>query len=366
MPDPSPKTDIKELSLPALRDWLGEQGIAPYRAGQIFKWVYRRGIDDFGAMTDLKKEIRSLLFERFFVGRLDVRAVDRAADGTAKYLFRLSDGEHIETVLIPEREHHTLCVSSQVGCAQGCTFCHTAAGGFVRNLTPGEIIGQVRDVGDLLPPDDPRRLTNLVFMGMGEPLANHRSLQAALTVLTGNEAGLAFSGRRITVSTAGLVPRLADLGREADVNLAISLNATDNKTRDRLMPINRRFPIEALLEACRKFPLRPHRRITVEYILMAGVNDSPEEARRLVKLLRPIRAKINLIPFNEHPASPFRRPDDVTVARFQRILADAHYTAIVRHSKGTEISAACGQLRGMDALEGGGISQNNVGRTQGD
>jgi 23S rRNA (adenine2503-C2)-methyltransferase len=243
---------------------------------------------------------------------------------------------------MPERGHSTLCVSSQVGCALGCRFCRTGDGGLIRNLTRGEIVAQVRDL--VRKADDGLALTNLVFMGMGEPLANFDALVSALGTLTDNDYGLKFSGQRITVSTAGVVPRMADLGRKTRVNLAVSLNAADNETRSRLMPINRKYPIEDLLEACRRYPLPKGRRITFEYILIADVNDRPADARRLAKLLRPIRSKINLIPFNPHPGSAFRRPEETAVLAFQKILLDSHYTTIIRRSKGQDIAAACGQL----------------------
>ncbi len=294
-------------------------------------------------MTNLKKDLRQRLAAVFDIGRLHRRTCETAADGTRKYLFELVDGERIESVLIPERDHYTLCLSTQVGCAQGCRFCLTASGGLGRNLTQGEILAQVRDIRFDL--EQPENLTNIVFMGMGEPLANYRNLIGAIGLLQDNKVGFGFSKRKITVSTAGLVPRLADLGRDTDVGLAVSLNATDNETRSRLMPINRRYPLEVLLEACRRYPLAPQRRITFEYILLAGINDSPADARRLSALLRPIRAKINLIPFNDHPGSEFRRPDEGTILAFQKVLVDQRYTAIIRRSKGREISAACGQLR---------------------
>ena len=294
-------------------------------------------------MTNLKKDLRQRLAAVFDIGRLHRRTCETAADGTRKYLFELVDGERIESVLIPERDHYTLCLSTQVGCAQGCRFCLTASGGLGRNLTQGEILAQVRDIRFDL--EQPENLTNIVFMGMGEPLANYRNLIGAIGLLQDNKVGFGFSKRKITVSTAGLVPRLADLGRDTDVGLAVSLNATDNETRSRLMPINRRYPLEVLLEACRRYPLAPQRRITFEYILLAGINDSPADARRLSALLRPIRAKINLIPFNDHPGSEFRCPDEGTILAFQKVLVDQRYTAIIRRSKGREISAACGQLR---------------------
>ncbi len=294
-------------------------------------------------MTNLKKDLRQRLAAAFDIGRLKRRARETAADGTQKYLFELIDGERIESVLIPERDHFTLCLSTQVGCAQGCRFCLTASGGLGRNLSQGEILAQVRDIRwDL---DQPEHLTNIVFMGMGEPLANYRNLIGAIRLLQDNKVGFGFSKRKITVSTAGLVPRLSDLGRDTDVGLAVSLNATDNETRSRLMPINRRYPLEVLLEACRRYPLAPQRRITFEYILLAGINDTPADARRLAALLQPIRAKINLIPFNEHPESEYRCPDEGAILAFQKVLVDRRYTAIIRRSKGRDISAACGQLR---------------------
>ncbi|MDJ0874095.1 MAG: 23S rRNA (adenine(2503)-C(2))-methyltransferase RlmN [Desulfobacterales bacterium] len=334
---------MKDLDRTTLGQWLADTGEAPYRADQILRWVFRDQVDRFDAMTNLKKDLRQRLAAVFDIGRLHRRACETAADGTRKYLFELVDGERIESVLIPERDHYTLCLSTQVGCAQGCRFCLTASGGLGRNLTQGEILAQVRDIRFDL--EQPENLTNIVFMGMGEPLANYRNLIGAIGLLQDNKVGFGFSKRKITVSTAGLVPRLADLGRDTDVGLAVSLNATDNETRSRLMPINRRYPLEVLLEACRRYPLAPQRRITFEYILLAGINDSPADARRLSALLRPIRAKINLIPFNDHPGSEFRRPDEGTILAFQKVLVDQRYTAIIRRSKGREISAACGQLR---------------------
>ena len=244
---------------------------------------------------------------------------------------------------IPEKNHDTLCISSQVGCAQGCRFCLTARGGLLRNLTSGEMIAQVRDVIHNSPD---RRLTNIVVMGMGEPLANYRNVVKALGIITDVETGLGITSRRVTLSTAGIAPRLADLGRDTDVNLAISLNAADDATRSRLMPINRKYPIGELLAACARYPLKPRRRITFEYILIKGINDTDEDAQRLAALLAPLQAKINLIPFNEHPESEFKRPDDDRIRQFQAILVKKNFTAVVRHSKGQDISAACGQLRG--------------------
>lgn len=335
--------DIKDMDRTALHQWLQQQGEAPYRADQIWRWIYRDQVDTFDAMSNLSMSLRDTLARTFTIGRLALVQHETSRDGAEKFLFRLNDERRIESVLIPERNHATLCLSSQVGCAQNCRFCFTATGGWERNLTLGEILAQVRDIKNSL--SAPEALTNIVFMGMGEPLANYRNVVDAIHFLTDNKTGFGFSRRKITVSTAGLVPEMEALGRDTQISLAVSLNATDNTTRSRLMPINRRYPIEALLEACRRYPLRPHRRITFEYILLEGINDRPADARRLAMLLRPIRAKINLIPFNEHEGCQFRRPRETVILQFQQHLVDQGYTAIIRNSKGHDISAACGQLK---------------------
>lgn len=337
-------SDIKEFARDQLIAWLKDQGLKPYRAVQILKWIYLRQADTFDEMTDLDKELRKLLSHHFTINRLEKAKVETSQDGSRKYLFRLEDGKYVESVLIPEKDHYTLCISSQVGCSHGCRFCLTARGGFVRNLSKGEIVAQVRDIAHHL--DDAKRLTNIVLMGMGEPLANYQNVVEAVKTITDSDAGLGFSSRKITISTAGLVPRLADLGCELTVNLAISLNATDNKTRSMLMPINRKYPVETLLDACAQYPLLPRRRITFEYVLIKGVNDSKQDAERLAGLLRPIQAKINLIPFNTYQGCEFERPDESVINDFKEILTQKHYTVIIRHSKGQDISAACGQLSG--------------------
>jgi len=339
----SKKTDIKELTIDQLVLWLERKELEHYRAVQILKWIYLHQADTFDIMTDVGKEIRELLSRHFSIALLEKARIETSQDGSKKYLFKLNDGKYVESVLIPEKDHYTLCISSQVGCAQGCRFCLTARGGFVRNLTRGEIINQVRDVSKCL--DDSKRLTNIVFMGMGEPLANYSNVVSAINTITDSDIGLGFSSRRLTISTAGLIPKLSDLGRDTTVNLAISLNATDNKSRNMLMPINRKYPLEKLLDACAEYPLKPRRKITFEYILIKGVNDSIKDAKRLVKLLRPIRAKINLIPFNAYEGSEFSRPEESVILSFKEILNKNDYTAIIRHSKGQDISAACGQLR---------------------
>ena len=331
------------MTLDELARWLQDQGVQPYRAGQVLKWVHHHQIDDFEQMTNLSKVHRGMLAQHFDIRRLRLDEVAESRDGSRKYLFQLDDGRHVESVLMPERDHDTLCVSSQVGCAQGCLFCLTGSGGLQRNLRVGEIVSQVRDI--LNENSRPQPLTNIVFMGMGEPLANYDNLRRALEILTDNQYGYRFANRRITVSTAGLVSKMAALGNDTRVNLAISLNAADNETRDRLMPLNRRFPLESLIDACRAYPLPSGRRITFEYILLRGVNDTVQDARKLVNLIHGVRCKVNLIPFNAHEGCEFKRPDQETILAFQKTLLDAHYTTIIRQSKGQDISAACGQLR---------------------
>lgn len=352
------KKNILELDRKELISWLGSRKIESYRADQILKWIYLRQADRFDLMTDLAKDIRPLLEEHFAIGRLQKEKVEISKDGSRKYLFKLEDGKRIESVLMPERDHYTLCISSQVGCAQDCRFCLTARGGFQRNLSKAEIVSQVRDIKNEM--EDSMPLRNLVFMGMGEPLANYKNLLAAIQVITDSSLGLGFANRRVTVSTAGLVPRLAALGRDTRVNLAISLNAADNDTRNRLMPINRKFPIEKLLKACQHFPLPGGRRITFEYVLLKDVNDSVEDAHRLAKLLRPIKSKINLIPFNSYETCQYQRPDEDTILRFQKILIDKNYTVMIRQSKGQDINAACGQLAGK-AEDRGHMSEDKSG-----
>ncbi len=337
------KPDIKSMNREPLIQWLAEHQVRAFRADQILKWVYMRLADSFDQMSDISKNLRMLLENHFRIGRLPVRDLRTAGDGTRKYLFELPDGQHIESVLIPERNHYTLCVSSQVGCAQGCRFCLTGRGGLIRNLTSAEIVTQVWEVRKQIP--DPDRLTNLVFMGMGEPLANYKNLVAAIEALTSTEWGMKIANRRVTVSTAGLVPRIADIGRDTKVNLAVSLNAVDDEARNALMPINRKYPLRELLDACRQYPLPKGRMITVEYILFKGLNDTPAHARDLVRLLNAVKAKINLIPFNPYPGSEFQRPDEKDIQAFHQLLLDKHLTSVVRYSKGQDIMAACGQLR---------------------
>lgn len=345
------KTDIKDYSMKALGLWLESKGFHSYRANQVFNWIYRKQLDDFSAMSDLSKALRQVMEDHFSNDRLQLETIEKSMDGSRKYLFRLADGHTIESVLMPEKDHSTLCISSQVGCAQGCAFCLTGAGGFVRNLTLGEILSQVRDIQWRMDREAPR-LSNIVMMGMGEPLANYAAVVQAIEVLTNARCGLGFSTRKVTLSTVGLAPRILQLGQDVMVNLAVSLNAADDEIRNRLMPINRTYPLDVLMSACRDYALPKRRRITFEYILMEGVNDAVSDALRLVKLLHGIRAKVNLIPYNEHEKSAFRRPSLPAIERFQSVLMDKGMTAIIRNSKGQDIGAACGQLRADRDLAG--------------
>lgn len=314
----------------------------PFRGNQLYTQIYRRKAFDFDAMTDLAKSFRHRLAEETRIGLPEVQGRSISEDGTVKLLLRLDDGSFIETVHIPEEKRDTLCISSQVGCDVGCTFCLTARMGFKRNLRAGEIVGQVllmireglvRDGG-----------FNIVFMGMGEPLYNYRNVMKAFRLLTDPD-GMNLSYRKITVSTSGVVPVLRRMAGESMLpNLAISLNATTDEVRDRIMPINRRWPLGELLEACRRLPLEPRRRITIEYVLLAGENDSDEDARRLVGLLRGLPVKVNLIPYNPNPGLDHRRPSATRVARFQEILSAAYVANFVRKTRGDDVSAACGQL----------------------
>ncbi|ACL06329.1 radical SAM enzyme, Cfr family [Desulfatibacillum aliphaticivorans] len=343
MENSSDQTDIISCTHEELVRWLADHKLKPYRAFQILQWVYQRQADSFDVMTNLAKRHRQLLSDHFTIGRLKILQTQDSSDGSRKFLFQCADGASIETVLIPEKGHHTLCVSTQVGCAMGCKFCCTASMGLTRSLQANEIISQIRDVQATM--EDPEHLRNLVFMGMGEPLANWDNVKQAMDIITDNDWGLRFSGRRVTISTVGLVPKMAAVGKDTRVKLAVSLNAPDNEIRDQIMPVNKKHPIEELLQACKDFPLRPGRRVTFEYVLLKGVNDSPAHARKLGKLLAHQPCKINLIPYNPHENSPFERPDPEAVDAFYKVLMDKNYTVIVRHSKGLDIKAACGQLK---------------------
>ncbi|HXW04090.1 MAG TPA: 23S rRNA (adenine(2503)-C(2))-methyltransferase RlmN [Vicinamibacterales bacterium] len=336
------RPDIAETERPELEEALAGLGAARFHAAQIFRWIYKRGVVDFERMTDLGRELRAQLARDVDVSSPTVVRRDRSVDGTTKFLLQLRDGQLIESVFIPDTPSQTFCLSTQVGCAMKCAFCLTGRMGIVRNLTAGEIVGQVRVLAGELGMLDTR--FNIVLMGMGEPLHNYDATLKALRILA-DEQGLAVSPRRVTLSTVGVLPALERLATEPLMpNLAISLHATTEAQRDLLVPINRKYGIEELLDACRRFPLKRRNRITFEYVLLGNVNDSPEDARRLVRLLSGIRAKVNLLPLNEAAGIPFDRPSDARINRFAQVLAEHHITVSVRKSRGRDIRAACGQL----------------------
>jgi 23S rRNA (adenine2503-C2)-methyltransferase len=323
----------------ALVESLGQPA---YRGRQLVSWVYQKGVADFAAMSDLPRELRQRLATLAVVAPPEVAVRHVSRDGSTKLDLRLADGRIVQSVLMPDDDRLTLCVSTQVGCGFACAFCLTGTMGLVRNLTAGEIVGQVWAARATLAPGV--RLTHVVFMGMGEPLANYAATVKALRILVA-PLGFGFSPRRITVSTVGLVRGLERLAREnLRVNLAVSLHAATDEARSRLMPVNRGWGLDDLLAACRRFPLPVRQRMTFEYTLLQGVNDSPEDARRLVKRLQGLRAKVNLIPFNEWPGAAFRRPPTERILAFQRVVLDAGLTATIRWSKGEDVGAACGQL----------------------
>ena len=342
--DSTEKVDIKNLSPAELTEFLKSFGKERYRSIQILRWLYQKGVQSFDEMTNLSKRFRQELSQVSSISTLHFLHLEQAKDGTKKYLFQLEDGNRIESVLIPDKTRLTLCLSTQVGCAFGCQFCLTGKIGWKRNLKTSEILNQILAVRKMVP--DNKSITNIVLMGMGEPLSNYKNSLKAIELMVHPDA-FNFSSRRITLSTVGLLPELERLGKEkTPFRLAISLNASNEETRSLLMPINRRYPLIKLLEACKNFPLRPRTRITFEYVMVEGINDSQQDAKRLLKILKGIPSKINLIPLNEAPEIPFKRPSDEKIKRFQEILMEGGFTVIVRISKGAEISAACGQLQG--------------------
>jgi 23S rRNA (adenine2503-C2)-methyltransferase len=337
------------LDRQALADEMAAIGAPAFRARQLWHWIYHRGATDFATMTSLAKDFRGRLAERFVIERPTIATAQHSVDGTRKWLLRFADGQEVETVHIPEEDRGTLCVSSQVGCTLTCKFCHTGTQRLVRNLSAAEIVGQVmmaRDqLGEWPSPKDGRLLSNIVMMGMGEPLYNYENVAQALKIVMDGE-GIAISKRRITLSTAGVAPMIERCGRELNVNLAISLHAVNDELRDRIVPINRKYPLAVLLDACRNYPgLSNARRITFEYVMLKDVNDSPAEARELVRLLKGIPAKVNLIPFNPWPGAPFECSSDASIKRFSDIVFDAGYASPVRTPRGQDIMAACGQLK---------------------
>src|SRR6476659_9817472 len=354
-----PRRNLVGLGREALAAEMAEFGAEPFRARQLWHWIYRRGATDFTAMTSLSKPFRDKLAARYVLQRPAISRALASVDGTRKWLLRFADGQEVETVHIPEEDRGTLCVSSQVGCTLTCSFCHTGTQRLVRNLEPEEIVGQVllaRDrIGDwpgaaspqdggLVPAGD-RKITNVVLMGMGEPLYNFDNVRDAMAVV-GDGEGLALSRRRITLSTSGVVPEIPRWGEEAGTMLAISLHAVRDELRDTLVPINKKWPIKDLLGACRAYPgLSNAKRITFEYVMLKGVNDSIADAKDLVRLLAKIPAKINLIPFNPWPGAPYECSDWERIEKFGEVVNPAGYASPVRSPRGRHIKAACGQLK---------------------
>src|SRR5271169_1188193 len=343
------RRNLVGLGRKALATEMAKLGAEPFRARQLWHWIYHRGATDFGAMTSLSKPFRDKLAMRYVLQRPAISGALASVDGTRKWLLRFADGEEVETVHIPEEDRGTLCVSSQVGCTLTCSFCHTGTQRLVRNLTPEEIVGQVmvaRDaLGEWPSPQDDRQLTNIVLMGMGEPLYNYDAVAAAVKTVMDPE-GLSISRRKITLSTAGVVPMIRRCGAELAVNLAISLHAVRDDIRDQLVPLNRKYPIAELLDACRTYPGASNaRRITFEYVMLNGVNDSPADARELVRLLAGMPAKVNLIPFNPWPGAPYECSSAAAIKTFSDIVFAAGYSAPVRTPRGRDIFAACGQLK---------------------
>src|SRR5881296_2154780 len=336
-----------------LEDLAVELGASRYRGRQLATWIFRKSVFDLEAMTDLPKDFRARLGERVVVEVPEPERLTPSQDGSQKLVFVRHGGSRISSVLMPDDDRTTLCVSTQVGCGFACAFCLTGVMGLERNLTASEILGQVLAANRLL--GEGRRATHLVFMGMGEPLANYAALVKALRILTDAKLGLGYSPRRITVSTVGLVPGIEKLGREdLKVNLAISLHAASDEARERLMPVNRSFDLAALMGAVKRYPLASRQRVFFEYVMLEDVNDSLDDAHRLARLLRGVRSKVNLIPFNDWEGAPFRRPPLARILAFQSVLLDAGITTTVRWSKGEDVGAACGQLwESREATVGG-------------
>jgi len=336
------RTNLLDFTLPRLTEWLAARGEKPFRARQVFRWIHQRGVGDFDAMTDLAKTLREKLHASAEVRAPAVLSEHRSADGTIKWLFDVGTGNGIETVFIPEEDRGTLCVSSQVGCALACDFCSTGRQGFNRDLAVGEIIGQL-----WMAVRSGVRVTNVVMMGMGEPLNNFAPVVDAMSIMLDDHA-YGLSRRRVTLSTSGVVPQIRKLKEALPVALAVSLHAPNDAIRSRIMPVNDAYPISALLDACRDYlESAPRDFITFEYVMLKGVNDAPDHARELARLLATVPSKVNLIPFNPFPDSGFEATEMERVRRFQKILLDAGYVATIRKTRGDDIDAACGQLAGQ-------------------
>lgn len=347
--------DLRSLSREQLSALMTSHGEKPFRAKQVFAWIHKRGISSFDEMTDLSKALRQKLSKvsRLSSMRLDLTQV--SVDGTRKFRFQTEDCHFIEAVYMPETDRRTLCVSTQIGCPMGCAFCRTGTLGLTRNLLPGEILAQIYCVNRIIAADGfegKKPLTNLVFMGMGEPFLNFDNLLRTLELLQ-DDSGLNFSRRHITVSTSGIVPNIQRFGELTENKLAVSLNASCDEQRNVLMPVNRRWPLSELMEACRRFPLRQGRRITFEYVMLAGVNDAMEDAARVAALIRGIEAKVNIIPYNESPELPFRSVPQEKAEAFRDFLLNKGILAVIRKNRGRDILAACGQLAAKGEIHPG-------------
>ncbi len=344
------RVNLIGLTREALAEAMADIGEKPFRAKQLWHWMYYRGATDFAAMTDLSKTLRTKLEERFVVARPKAAREQTSTDGTRKWLFEFTDGQKAETVFIPDEDRGTVCISSQVGCTLTCRFCHTGTQRLVRNLTPAEIVGQFLAARDSYgewptPMDERRMLSNVVLMGMGEPLYNFDNVAAAMRIVMADD-GIALSRRRITLSTSGVVPEIHRCGKELNVNLAISLHAPDDDTRNVIMPINKKYPLKELIQACRDYPGASNaRRITFEYVMLKGLNDTPAHARALIKLVKGLPCKFNLIPFNPWPGTPYECSDADTIHTFAEIIWNAGLSAPIRTPRGRDILAACGQLK---------------------
>ncbi len=347
------KVQLKNLNYRELENWVKKQGWQKFRAKQIAKWIYNKKVNSFDEMTDLSKEIRNQLKEKAQLNVLELVTFEQSKeDGSIKFLWRLEDGHTIESVFIPEKGHNTLCISTQVGCAVGCKFCFTTKDGLIRNLTTAEIVDQYIQSQRFVGLEPEKRISNIVYMGMGEPLANYENVKKSVQIFT-DEKMAGLSNRKITISSSGIIHQILKMYQDKDfpqVRLAVSLNAADQKTREEIMPISETNTLEKLMETLNKLPVKTGYRIMLEYVLIKNVNDSPKDAHKLAKLIgkNKKRYKVNLIPFNPHPGSTYQRPEKERVEQFHKILWQYNIGAFVRWSKGKDISAACGQLRKKD------------------
>ncbi|MFQ5479998.1 MAG: 23S rRNA (adenine(2503)-C(2))-methyltransferase RlmN [Thermodesulfobacteriota bacterium] len=337
--------NLRDLTYEGFLSLAAAMGEKPYRAGQLYRWVYSRGVSSIDEMTDISLVLRERLKKEYAIAGLYLTDTLASEDGTVKLAYELSDGLKIHSVIMPDGKRTTICVSTQAGCALGCGFCLTGTGGYKRNLTLSEMAGQVLSAREVA--GEGREITNIVFMGMGEPLLNLDTLIEFINILI-DPAGFAISHNRITVSTAGITPSLERLSRDTNVNLAVSLNAATDSLRSELMPVNRKYPLKGLMEALRVYPLQGKKHLTIEYVLLGGVNDRENDARALLRLLAGVRCKVNLIPFNPFAGAAFKSPHDEAVERFRDILMKAGYMAVIRKSRGADIGAACGQLKARD------------------